>query len=70
MTTITATVTIDLAGNDAKSVAAQLAGDTAVGALDQGLLNLLNHHLTQIADDRDVRIVAAQLRPARAEPTP
>ena len=67
MTTITATVTIDLAGRDAESVAAHLAGDAAVGALDLGLLNLLKHHLSQIADDRDVRIVAAQLRP---EPTP
>ncbi len=69
MTTITATVTIALAGRDAESVAEQLAGDAAVGALDLELLNLLKHHLSEIAEDRDVRIVAARLRPTGAEPT-
>ena len=65
----TFTVTIALAGRDAESVAEQLAGDAAVGALDLGLLNLLKHHLSEIAEDRDCRIVAARLRPTGAEPT-
>ena len=59
---LTFTLTLTLAGRDAPAVAEHLAGDIAVGALDLALLQLVRAHLQHIADDRDWRVVAAELR--------
>ena len=62
-------LTIDLAGEDSAAVGQNLAGDIAVGALDQALLNLVRAHSRRIEDPRDWRVVAATVTPAR-EVTP
>lgn len=66
---LTFTLTVTIAGQDAPAVAAHLAGDIAAGALDLAVLQLIRSHLAHIEDDRDWRIVAAELRPA-GEVTP
>ena len=67
MTTITATVVIDLAGAYAAAVAGDLAIDIEAGELDQAVANLVRQHLTNYGDTRDWRVVTAKLWPPAAE---
>ena len=67
MTTITATVVIDLGGAYADDVAGDLAIDIEAGELDQALANLVRQHLTNHGDTRDWRVVGARLWPTVTE---
>ena len=67
MTTITATVVIDLAGAYAADVAGDLAIDIEAGELDQALANVVRAHLANYGDTRDWRVVATRLWPASTE---
>lgn len=58
-TTLTFTVTVTLAGDQAADVADDLAIDADAGELDQAVLNVLRQHLANHGDTRDWRIVAA-----------
>ena len=70
MTTITATVVIEIAGAYAADVAGDLAMDIEAGELDQGIANLVRSHLTNYDDTRDWRVVAGRLWPASTEIRP
>ena len=62
-TTLTFTVTVTLAGDQAADAADDLAIDAEAGDLDQAMLNLLRAHLTKQGDTRDWRIVRAEVTP-------
>ena len=69
--TVTATLTIEIAGSAAADVADDLLIDLDAGELDQALLNAIRQHLADHSDTRDWRIVSAHLWPATdGEPQP
>ena len=65
--TITATLTIEIAGSAAADVADDLLIDLDAGELDQALLNAIRQHLADHSDTRDWRITSARLWPATDE---
>ncbi len=65
--TISATLTVEIAGSAAADAADDLLIDIDAGELDQALLNLIRQHLADANDTRDWRIVSARLWAATDE---
>ena len=70
MTTVTATLTIQVDGSDAAAAAAHLAEIMAAGQLDRGITDAIRAEMADRTDARDWRIAGARLWPATEEQTP